>query len=83
MFHSSRYNLSAAQINECLPLVPLTGESTTSLKAECLSFEFSCQCDPKFGYRNEDGTCNNLRNPTWGAIGSCFERTLPPRYVGK
>ncbi|CDW54501.1 animal hem peroxidase family protein; animal haem peroxidase family protein [Trichuris trichiura] len=31
-------------------------------------------------YRTMDGTCNNLRNPLWGAAGTAFQRILPPVY---
>ncbi|XP_050677729.1 chorion peroxidase-like [Leptidea sinapis] len=31
-------------------------------------------------YRNLDGTCNNSKNPSWGAIFTGFERLLPPEY---
>ncbi|KAH8316805.1 hypothetical protein KR074_009084 [Drosophila pseudoananassae] len=31
-------------------------------------------------YRSIDGTCNNLRNPTWGASLTAFRRLAPPIY---
>ncbi|KAM5298287.1 LOW QUALITY PROTEIN: putative oxidoreductase PXDNL [Ctenodactylus gundi] len=31
-------------------------------------------------YRAPDGTCNNLRHPTWGASLTAFRRLLPPAY---
>ncbi|XP_045167373.2 eosinophil peroxidase-like [Mercenaria mercenaria] len=37
-------------------------------------------CDPKAYYRTADGTCNNLQNPTWGAILCPQSREIPPMY---
>ena len=31
-------------------------------------------------YRTSDGTCNNLNNPTYGAMATEFKRALPPHY---
>uniref|UniRef100_A0A8I3Q2P6 Lactoperoxidase n=1 Tax=Canis lupus familiaris TaxID=9615 RepID=A0A8I3Q2P6_CANLF len=31
-------------------------------------------------YRAQDGTCNNLQHPTWGASLTAFERVLKPAY---
>lgn len=31
-------------------------------------------------YRNIDGTCNNLQNPSWGAANTGFRRILKPIY---
>ncbi|XP_028026294.1 chorion peroxidase-like [Bombyx mandarina] len=39
------------------------------------------QCpDTQSRYRSIDGECNNLANPTWGAVNTGFERLLPPDY---
>ncbi|XP_064483385.1 chorion peroxidase-like [Ornithodoros turicata] len=37
-------------------------------------------CDPSYPYRSLDGTCNNLRHPTWGKTMSCMPRILAPAY---
>ncbi|XP_054548247.1 probable oxidoreductase PXDNL isoform X2 [Talpa occidentalis] len=31
-------------------------------------------------YRTQDGTCNNLQHPTWGASMTAFQRILKPAY---
>uniref|UniRef100_A0A0A9Z8J0 Chorion peroxidase n=1 Tax=Lygus hesperus TaxID=30085 RepID=A0A0A9Z8J0_LYGHE len=38
------------------------------------------QCFPS-KYRSYDGSCNNLRNPEWGAVGTALQRILPPKYA--
>ncbi|XP_063226518.1 peroxidase-like [Bacillus rossius redtenbacheri] len=37
-----------------------------------------CEAD---SYRPLDGSCNNLRNPTWGMTSTTFRRALPARYA--
>ncbi|KAK8747999.1 hypothetical protein OTU49_016263 [Cherax quadricarinatus] len=37
-------------------------------------------CNASGKYRSVDGTCNNLKNPTWGASFTPFRRALPPDY---
>lgn len=37
-------------------------------------------CDSDYPYRSADGTCNNLKNPTWGAAFTQFRRAMPPDY---
>ena len=37
-------------------------------------------CDPNEVFRTIDGTCNNLRNPSFGAINTQFSRLIPADY---
>ena len=37
-------------------------------------------CDPNSIFRTIDGTCNNLRNPSFGAINTQFNRLIPADY---
>lgn len=32
-------------------------------------------------YRSYDGQCNNVENPTWGAVDAPFRRLIPPAYA--
>lgn len=34
----------------------------------------------KSRYRTINGTCNNLRNPTWGVTTNTYRRILPSKY---
>ena len=38
------------------------------------------RCDPNAPFRTIDGTCNNLRNPSYGAANTTFNRLLPADY---
>ncbi|KAK7077517.1 hypothetical protein SK128_025715 [Halocaridina rubra] len=49
----------------------------------CLSHRRNVHCDDMCfhnKYRSIDGTCNNLRNPLWGASLTGFRRLLSPIY---
>ena len=37
-------------------------------------------CDPNSIFRTINGTCNNLRNPSFGAINTQFNRLIPADY---
>ena len=37
-------------------------------------------CDPNNKFRTADGSCNNLRQPKYGASGTPLQRILPNRY---
>lgn len=38
-------------------------------------------CDSDNKYRTIDGTCNNLKNPYWGASFTAFHRLVPASYI--
>ena len=42
--------------------------------------EPNIECDPHAKFRTIDGTCNNLRNPLWGAAGTPFRRIVAPDF---
>ncbi|XP_054717391.1 chorion peroxidase-like [Uloborus diversus] len=42
-------------------------------------FNFSCRSSDR--YRTYDGTCNNLKHPSWGMASCCFERLVDPEYA--
>jgi len=37
-------------------------------------------CDPNSKYRTVDGSCNNLKNPSWGASMTPFYRYINPEF---
>lgn len=40
----------------------------------------SVKCDPYAKYRSINGSCNNLKIPTWGASNTSFLRMLNANY---
>ena len=42
--------------------------------------EIKIQCNPNAPFRTINGTCNNLRNPSFGAASTPFNRLLPADY---
>lgn len=38
-------------------------------------------CNAKSPFRTADGSCNNLKNPSWGKAGSCMPRLLHSDYA--
>lgn len=77
----SEFNLTPEQI--------LFGLAETDLKSMLQGNDVqNCEgqfnittCRPTDRYRTFDGTCNNLRHPSWGMASSCFERLVDPDYA--
>lgn len=67
-------NLSPKQLRDGLSLISMRG---TPYEQYCLQ---KPECDPNYPYRTIDGSCNNLRNPSWGQSMTQFNRLLPPEY---
>ena len=38
------------------------------------------ECQKRAYWRSADGTCNNIRHPTWGATLAQQTREIPPMY---
>lgn len=51
-----------------------------SISLKC-RFPNHLACNPLKKYRNIDGSCNNLENPTWGKSFTPFDRFLKPEYA--
>ncbi len=49
------------------------GDAATNV-THCLQPDPDCSSAAASRYRSPDGTCNNLRNATWGAAGARFTR---------
>ncbi|KAL4222662.1 hypothetical protein ACF0H5_018703 [Mactra antiquata] len=47
---------------------------------QCPTTYTGLACDPKEYYRRIDGSCNNFKDPTWGAVFCPQARLIPPMY---
>lgn len=72
-----RYRLTKRDIWYEMPNIDV---SRTYLSDVCGRRSFRGQCRPS-KFRTIDGSCNNLRNPTWGMSKTPFARALPPDYA--
>nr|CAD7200693.1 unnamed protein product [Timema douglasi] len=73
-----KFSLSAEDVIEKLPFIDT---SRTRIADFCPRFLRSKQHCGAVKYRRHDGSCNNLRHPTWGATLVAFHRFLPPNYA--
>ncbi|XP_054003240.1 uncharacterized protein LOC128889548 isoform X1 [Hylaeus anthracinus] len=70
------YGLTYEEVEKSLPLIDT---SKTLIREVCPAYLSDVEC--RAGkYRRNDGLCTNLRNPTWGATLSPFQRLLTPRF---
>ncbi|CAB0018387.1 unnamed protein product, partial [Nesidiocoris tenuis] len=67
-FSFHRYGMGAEDIEKGLPLIDT---SKTLIREVCPAFLSDVQCHAG-KYRRHDGLCNNMENPTWGAINTPF-----------
>lgn len=75
---AQQYNLPKDVLVNGLPLVDTF---KTVIGSVCPDFIPPSSCDPSKRYREYNGRCNNLENPTWGAMNTAFKRRLPPDYA--
>ncbi|KAG8178618.1 hypothetical protein JTE90_014209 [Oedothorax gibbosus] len=73
LIHS--FDLSSDQVRSSVG-----GIEPRSRGRDLCSRSFNATCDPDSKYRTYDGSCNNLRNPLWGAAPSCYLRLVDPDY---
>ena len=56
------------------------GLDTKQLYKECLKEHRVDSCDTQSKFRTIDGSCNNMRNPTYGRKDTVFQRIWAPAY---
>ncbi|XP_076309330.1 salivary peroxidase/catechol oxidase-like isoform X2 [Tachypleus tridentatus] len=71
---AKRLDQNVQQITDSLSSLSLKGTVANSV----CPIEPPC---PSTKYRTIDGSCNNLRNPTWGKSFTAFNRILRPDYA--
>ncbi|XP_054713172.1 peroxidase-like [Uloborus diversus] len=64
-------------------LDPYIIEATRKEVSSCSDQPISCYYAEYSKYRTIDGSCNNLRNPTWGKSDICLRRVLPFDYADR
>ncbi|KFM65699.1 Chorion peroxidase, partial [Stegodyphus mimosarum] len=75
----TEFNLTPEQIMFGLAETDLRTMLQGNQVQNCESqFNFTCRRNDR--YRTYDGSCNNLRHPSWGMAASCFERLVDPDY---
>lgn len=58
------------QIHSAKSVLPVPSQMCPAISSQCL----------KSLYRTLDGSCNNFKNPLWGAANNRYGRLLTPRY---
>ncbi|KAF6213079.1 hypothetical protein GE061_010793 [Apolygus lucorum] len=71
------YGMGSDDIEKGLPLIDT---SKTLIREICPAYLSDVQCHAG-KYRRHDGLCNNLDNPTWGAINTPFTRLMAPHFA--
>ncbi|XP_068209446.1 peroxidase-like isoform X2 [Palaemon carinicauda] len=74
---SVQHSLTPEEVALHLPLLDTT---RTSISQICPAYASPMKCTPG-KYRRFDGLCNNLKNPTWGAVNAVFSRFLPHDFA--
>lgn len=78
---TNRLNLTPEQIKSGLAETDLKSMLRDNTAVEGCEAQFNfTSCRRNDRYRTFDGTCNNLRHPSWGMAASCFERLVDPDY---
>ncbi|XP_031834130.1 salivary peroxidase/catechol oxidase isoform X3 [Nomia melanderi] len=78
LLHQScrRFGLEKDDCARFISTLPLQG---TQLSSACSSSQAGV-CNSKAKYRSIDGSCNNVKNPSWGSAMTAYTRILFPQY---
>jgi len=55
-------------------------DTSQAIKERC-PWEPAPTCNPNLQFRSFDGSCNNLKNPSFGRTGTPYQRILLPEYA--
>ncbi|XP_053659784.1 lactoperoxidase-like [Anopheles marshallii] len=58
----------------------LDGKCYSNVTLPCCKGSETLHCDPAYPYRSYDGSCNNLRHPTWGKRGNALKHPIAPCF---
>uniref|UniRef100_A0AAG5CUF3 Uncharacterized protein n=1 Tax=Anopheles atroparvus TaxID=41427 RepID=A0AAG5CUF3_ANOAO len=58
----------------------LEGKCRTNMTLSCCNGSEQVSCDPEYSYRSYDGSCNNLKNPSWGRSGRALKHPIAPCF---
>jgi peroxidase len=75
---AQQYSLSRDAVANGLPLIDTT---KTSIEDYCPDFLMTPKCEVE-RYRSQEGLCNNLNMPHWGAAMHGHDRVLTPDFAG-
>lgn len=65
--------------DDCARFISTLSLEGTPLNSACPSSRHK-SCNSLAKYRNIDGSCNNVQNPSWGSAMTAYTRILFPQY---
>uniref|UniRef100_A0A182SGC0 Uncharacterized protein n=1 Tax=Anopheles maculatus TaxID=74869 RepID=A0A182SGC0_9DIPT len=58
----------------------LDGKCYSNVTLPCCKGSEGTYCDPFYPFRSYDGSCNNVKHPTWGKRGNALKHPIAPCY---
>lgn len=74
-------NASAKEVQRAVSKMDLSELEAVSTRKELCGRLYPTQCDASAPYRTLDGSCNNIKHPSWGKALSCHSRIATPVYL--
>uniref|UniRef100_A0A182JK85 Uncharacterized protein n=1 Tax=Anopheles atroparvus TaxID=41427 RepID=A0A182JK85_ANOAO len=70
----------AKKFGECQMKNLLEGRCYSNATLSSCKGSEQIKCDPSYPFRSYDGSCNNLKNPSWGRRGNPLKYPIAPCY---